>query len=274
MPGVPEGRAVTPESEADGRRAVDASRATNQLTREIANLKETITTRLDGMDKATESFKSDLVRVPTELDKQIAQLKELIWARIQTIEAQFSSHATAIDAALKAADGSHAERGKTLDVRFASVQTQFAERDVRVKQEAQAATTAVAAALQAQKEAAGEQNKSLITAIDKQERSTANQLEQQRIVLGSIEKSINDKITELGSRMTRAEGTGIGRSQITAPLVVIICTVVAGLVLAAAVALKPGNAADVSAAARIAVLEQSQREHEVEDQRRAAAAKP
>ena len=261
---------------------------TQQILREIENLRVQIETRLSAMDKAVALFKDDITRVPTELDKRLLQVSELFESKLDAIGGQFRERDIRVSAlaeanragvalALDAAKEGNAEQNRVNSLRFDGIQVQFAERDTRVGQEAKASSTAVAAALQAQKEAAGETFKSLTESINKSEKATQTQLEQQRLTVASNAQNLSDKIAELNSRITRAEGAGMGRTQVTAPLVAIIVAVVGGLVLSAAIALRPAptqNTADVSAAARIAVLEQAQREHEIEDQRRAAGTKP
>lgn len=149
---------------------------TQQLNQQIAALKELVFTRLDANDKAVELFNENLTRVPTALAVEIAHLKELQEAKFATIATQFTT-----------------------------IQTQFKERDVRVEDNKTAATTAVNAALSAAKEAVQEQNKSFEKSIDKSERATLEQINQQRVLLQSIEKSISEKITAQDTRVIRLE---------------------------------------------------------------------
>ena len=85
---------------------------TENLRREIANLKELLETRLNGNDAA-----------------RVAQ-HDLIKAEIGILS-------------------------NVTEQRFAGIETQFSERDKRTEQLSMADKTAIAAALQAQKEAAG-----------------------------------------------------------------------------------------------------------------------
>src|SRR5580658_3724506 len=88
----------------------------------------------------------------------------------------------AVDASAKAAiDGQQRtmmERFHTVEVMFAGIQTQFIERDTRVEQTAKGSKEALDAALQAAKEAVGEQNKSNSVAIAKSEAATNKQMDQ------------------------------------------------------------------------------------------------
>jgi len=149
---------------------------TQQLNQQIAALKELVFTRLDAGDKAVELFNENLTRVPTALAVEMAHMKEWIEEKFRTVYVQFST-----------------------------IQTQFKERDVRVEDNKTAATTAVNAALSAAKEAVQEQNKSFEKSIDKSERATLEQITQQRVLLQSIEKSINEKIAAQDTRVIRLE---------------------------------------------------------------------
>lgn len=133
-----------------------------------------IETRLDGMDKAIRLLQDTADRFPDRIDEKISGLKTV-----------------------------H-------DERFASIQQQFTERDVRTEQAAGAVKIAVDAALQAQKEAVGEQNKSSALAIAKSEASTMKQIDQQAVLITQMGKGIDDKIDDLKERLTRTEGKGAG----------------------------------------------------------------
>ena len=155
---------------------------TEALTREVAALKELVITRLDAMDKAMDIFSANLTRAPTDVDKQISHLRALV-------EKTFEVHLE----------------------KFASIQTQFQERDVRTEQTARDSKVAVDAALQAAKEAVGEQNKSSALAISKSEASTTKQIDQISVLIASSTKGLDDKIDDLKDRLTRVEGEDKGQ---------------------------------------------------------------
>jgi hypothetical protein len=67
---------------------------------------------------------------------------------------------------------------------------------------------AVDAALQAAKEAVGEQNKSSALAIAKSETSTVKQIDQLGAQLAAQTKNFDDKIADLKDRLNRVEGKG------------------------------------------------------------------
>ena len=153
------------------------------IDRDISALKELIATRLNAMDEAIRLARTGLERAPHDVSKAVMNLKDL-----------------------------HEEKFKTVQSLFDGVQIQFIERDVRVKESATARDTAVAAALQAQKEAAGEQTKSFTVSINKSEQATSEQIVQLRLYVEQAIRAINDKIDDLKGRVDRGEGVGSGHS--------------------------------------------------------------
>jgi hypothetical protein len=143
---------------------------TSALLREIANLKEFVITRFDGvgtrldaMDKAMVLFSDNLVRVPTDTDKQVGHLKEL-----------------------------H-------DQRFDSLQRQLDDMK-------QAGANALAAALQAQKELAAAQDAANAAAINKSQAATDKQIDAIAELLKSGLNASNDKIAIINGRLDKGEG--------------------------------------------------------------------
>lgn len=147
---------------------------TQQLWREIAALKELAFNRMAAIEKAVDVAHADLVRVPTDVQQQVAHLREL-----------------------------H-------DEKFESIRIQFAERDTRTEQTSRDNKVAVDAALQAAKEAVGENNKSFAISAAKQEASTIKQIDQQALLIATVSKTLDDKIGDLKERLTRIEGSGVG----------------------------------------------------------------
>src|ERR1700738_2861976 len=134
-------------------------RTVEQLQREVSALKELHGVRLEAMDKAIQVAHDDLVRVPTDVQKAVGSLKDVLQETFKIHDEKFQS--TQQLAAEK----------------FAGIQKQFDERDVRTEQSATATKIAVDAALQAQKEAAGAQNESNAAAIAKSEAATTKQID-------------------------------------------------------------------------------------------------
>ena len=125
---------------ADGESGRDPSAlTTQQLWREIQNLKELFETRIDAIEKAIQVAHDDLVRVPTEVMKQVGHLKELHDEKFNGIEARFQERdvrfaqkdrdmKTATDAAFQSASAavakSEAVTAKQIDQQSNLIQTE------------------------------------------------------------------------------------------------------------------------------------------------------
>lgn len=181
---------------------------TSRLVREI------IETRLDGMDKAIRLLQDTADKFPARIDEKITALKEV---HQQKFEAMFDTNIE----------------------KFSSIQTQFRERDVRAEQSSKDSKVAVDAALQAAKEAVGEQNKSSALAIAKSETATVKQIDQLATLIQSMTKGFDDKIGDVKDRLTRIEGKGEGTDksrqtqQSSSSFIVAIIGMVVGLVIGA-----------------------------------------
>jgi hypothetical protein len=148
---------------------------------EIRGLLKIIETRIDAMDKATELLRENISVVPTEMDRQVTHLREYMVARIESTQV-------------------------ARDERFHSIDLQFKERDTRTDQSSRDSKVAVDAALQAAKEAVGEQNKSSALAIAKSETSTTKQIDQLQTLIQTNNDATSDKINDIKARLDRGEG--------------------------------------------------------------------
>jgi hypothetical protein len=147
---------------------------TDQLRRELSALREIIFTRLDGNDRATSLLSETVNRTPTVIQTEIMHLREL--------------------------------QGE----RLASVDQRFDERDVRTDQAAKASKEALDAALLAAKELVSQQNEANAAAADKAEQSTIKQIDQIGIRIDTMQKALDDRLTELKERIDRGEGSTAG----------------------------------------------------------------
>jgi hypothetical protein len=147
---------------------------TEELRRDVSALREILQARLDGMDRATVVLSETVNRTPTAIQIAVDHLKEL-----------------------------H-------DERFASVDQRFDERDVRTDQAAKASKEALDAALLAAKELVSQQNEANAAAADKAEQSTIKQIDQIGIRIDTMQKALDDRLTELKERIDRGEGSGSG----------------------------------------------------------------
>ncbi len=139
-------------------------RTIENLQREIAMVKDhllvvinaradVIVTRLDGMDIAIELLQHQTDKIPSFVKDSVDQLKDV-----------------------------HNEK-------FRSIDTLFTEKDKRLDQTATDGKMAIAAALQAQKEAAG-----------KAETGFEKRIEQSGTLMGAMQKGFDDKIDEIRLR--------------------------------------------------------------------------
>lgn len=156
---------------------------TQQMQREIAALKEVVFTRLDAMDKAVDLFKADLVRVPTDTDKQVGNLREFFLETFKAVEQRIAGLES------------------LTNEKFAGIQQQFSGN-----------STALAAALQAQKEAAGEQTRNLTQNIEKSETSTKEQITKQGELLNTRTEGLLVQVNDLKNWRSTMEGLGLGRT--------------------------------------------------------------
>lgn len=154
--------------------------------------------RLAAMDKATDLQHQDMVRVPTLLQSAIKDVRELLAQELKTEVAILRGE---LDRML-------AETTAT----FATVNLRFVEWEKRSRDLDEARALALAAALQAAKEAVTEQNRSNNTAIAKSEASFSEQIKQMQTTSEAANRATNEKIDDIKSRLDRGEA-GIAGAQ-------------------------------------------------------------
>jgi hypothetical protein len=98
--------------------------------------------------------------------------------------------------------------------KFSNVAVQFAERDKRMEQLSAADKTAIAAALQAQKEAASAQNESNVAANVKMETNFVKLIDQGSALVAEIRRNTETQINDLKSRMDKGEGRSKGAGEL------------------------------------------------------------
>jgi hypothetical protein len=154
-------------------------------SQEVAALREILTTRLDGIDRATSLLSETVNRTPTQIQTEIAHVRELMTEKLGSL-------------------GGQAEE------KFRSIDQRFDERDVRTGQAATASAQALAAALQAAKEAVFEQAQAAAKAAEKTELSFSKQIDQIQLQITTVADGLGDKIDDLKGRIDRGEGTSAG----------------------------------------------------------------
>ena len=183
---MPDSESMTVQAQAA--LADPSSLTTMQITMRLDGLREILEARLDGMDKAI----AVASKYPTDIDKAINSFSGIVEEKFKTMQ----------------------ERFNTYDEKFSSIGTQFKERDTRGEQTQKDSKVAVDAALQAAKEAVGEQNKSSALAIAKSEASTTKQIDQIGIIMSTSQKALDEKIDDLRQRLTNMDGQKKGMGDI------------------------------------------------------------
>lgn len=166
------------------------SLTTAALNREITALKELLESRLDGYDKAITLLQSRADKSPS----------------IDVVDAITKSNMVVVETKLCGMDGKYEQK-------FHNIETQFKERDVRTEERSKDSKEAIAAALQAAKEAVGEQNKSSALAIAKSEASTMKQIDSIGVQILQANQSLSEKIEDARGRLLTVEGKAVGLSE-------------------------------------------------------------
>jgi hypothetical protein len=140
-----------------------------------------------------------------KIDAAVSSLRDLIDTRLDAMD-------KAIELLQQIANRSPTigEVYARFEERFIRIDQAFIERDKRTDQLTVASSTAIAAALQAQKEAAGESQKSSSAAIAKAETATNESLKQLQVLfqtsIGALQTAQND----IKSRIDKGEASGVG----------------------------------------------------------------
>lgn len=183
---------------------------TEQLTRAILDLKELFNMQLTSVLKDIEIINQVVIRRPAEVDKQIDHLRGFLEARIDGMDRANVLLQQILDRTPLIVDEKIEALGRLHEEKFLSIAGQFRERDVRTEQSSKDSKVAVDAALQAAKEAVGEQNKSSALAIAKSEASTVKQIDQLGLLIATQATGFNDKVADLKDRITLMVGHGGG----------------------------------------------------------------
>lgn len=152
-----------------------------ELDRALSYLQQQANTRFDAIEKAIELAHEDATRVPTIVDRAVIAVQALL-------EGKIGIATESINSKLEENSG-----------KLAKLDIQFQERTA-------ASSTAIAAALQAAKEAVNQQTQSAAAAIDKAQLQTTEQLTQLRTLFSSEIAAASSQINDLKSRLDKSEG--------------------------------------------------------------------
>jgi hypothetical protein len=171
--------------------------------RSIAGLRNELATRIDAMEKATSLWHDDLVRVPTDVQKTTEGLKNFLE---QHIRAMLAIQQSDLGREIEHVRGSTEKLDEVSEERFKSIQIQFTLLKQATEQLDIANKTAIAAALQAQKEQAAETQKTTLAATAKSETSTAEAIKALTTTFNTVILGLETRITDLKGRLDRNEG--------------------------------------------------------------------
>lgn len=183
---------------------------TQQLLREVAMAREILEAKLDGGMSVIEARLTENNRAIVLLQKATDMVPSHIRDAVGTLK------------------DLHAEK-------FASIATQFIERDKRTEQLSIADKTAIAAALQAQKEAAGATAESTSIGLNKMENNFSKLIETLQIAIAQGFRNSDEKINDVKSRLDRGEGGLKGAKDNQGTLIAIGGMVVTSIIAVVAV---------------------------------------
>jgi len=175
----------------------DPTRLTTQLVdRALSSYREVVETRLSGMDQATKLVAADIARIAAITESSTAHLRE-------DVDRQIAGQREYVIAYVDRVADVSGEK-------FTAIDTRFLERDTRTEQAAQESRISLDAALAAAKEAVSEQNKANTLAIDKSGTAIQKQLDAMQALMATSNRSLEDKISDLKTRLDRGEGHDTG----------------------------------------------------------------
>lgn len=181
------------------------------------------TDNLRGMPGGSVPVPDPTVLTTQQLMRAVEKTEEIVLARLHGVRENFETRLNGMDRAIALLQQSNdkipdhilasVDRLQELhQEKFASIAVQFAERDKRTEQLSLADKTAIAAALQAQKEAAGAQNESNAAANVKMETNFAKLIDQGQALLLEVRRNTEAQINDIKSRLDKGEGRGKGMS--------------------------------------------------------------
>jgi hypothetical protein len=205
----------------------------SEIYARIETVNTALSTRLEAMDQATNLWHDDLVRVPTDVQKSVSSLRDFLEQYFNVGLAKVRGDHDVLNIKVIADKEFMLSLVKRLEdvseQRFARIDVGLMERDKRADQLTLANSAALAAALAAQKEAAGESQKSAALAISKSEGATAEAIkagaQQFQIGLTSLTSQVND----IKSRLDKGEGSRIVSDPATETRLTSLTATVAGL---------------------------------------------
>jgi hypothetical protein len=196
---------------------------TQQLAVAIEGVKQLFDAKLMEMSKAVLLLQQAADRRPTigEVSLKLDEKFIAIEQRFKDLGTYFTSSIESMsngfhndERFMSVWNGIKAERERS-DQQFLRVDQQFVQLEKLAAQLKIAGDTAVAAALQAQKEAAGEQTKSSAAAISKSEAATGESIKQLQALFQTSIGGLTTQVLDLKSRLDKGEGGVTGKTLAT-----------------------------------------------------------
>ena len=190
---------------------------TAQLTREIANARELIESKVNGaivmLEGRIASTVAALDTLRNEVDRHTEDVKEILETRLVGMDRTINLLQDTQNRVPMLTDEKLIQLRSLHEEKIASIGVQFAERDTRTEQTAAGVKIALDAALQAAKEAVAEQNRSFALATGKSETATMKQIDALGLAIQTANKGLDDKIADMKDRLTRIEGMDLGSNR-------------------------------------------------------------
>src|SRR5580704_582819 len=206
------------------------TRVPTQLDRAVEGLRDLLEARLVSIEKTQDAHSCNFKNQPEYLEKATKVVRELMEEKITAVLEKLETRIDAMDKAREVSVQNLSQMPTFVrdqvahlqalhDTQFDGVQTQFTLLKQATEQLDLANKTAIAAALQAQKESAGETQKSSQAAIAKSETSTSEAIKALTASFNTAIAGITDRYNDLKGRMDRGEGkTSVSDPEMTVKL--------------------------------------------------------
>lgn len=223
--------------------ATAVANAKDDLRRELASQKEILEARIGRIETGQ---RDNATNTRSETADMINSLEAILTQRIAGLEQIMKILDKVINSGPAERDALRERLQNDINIavdnlkhlheeRFAAIAQQFTERDIRSEQDKKSSKDALDAALLAQKESVSQQNDANTTKADKTEASFTKQIDQVGNLITALDKSWQDRFTELKERIDRGEGQGQGAVTAHSEQRLTISQVIAALAVVAAV---------------------------------------
>jgi hypothetical protein len=172
----------------------------------VAGLRELLTQRIDGMDKATELLAATVGKVPSDMDKATGALRDLLNARIDAMDTATKLLADGLHQFPSNVDRAVSGQKEVLLGEIFRVRDIMLEKFAAVDALFASNATALTAALAAQEKAVAAQNDSNTLAITKSEQATKETITANAAQTTTGLQGLSTTMDDLKSRIVRLEG--------------------------------------------------------------------